>query len=243
MNTAVFLRDQRRYFENAYQQFRAFGGPCVYFHRECIRAGDADFLSNRHIEMLYATLTAWGMHRMGNANKTKTKLADWDSFRDSLHAQGSALTQLRSANLLEMSQTEYDHSLTSLKSCYVNLKLAASGATIVVNSKALFHLLPHLIPPIDRQHTIRFFTQPPAKWRDSKGKFKPIPLPLNREAQFGLFRSVCLKIKQLADRVEPALLERELRENAVTAPKAIDNAIVNFVRLNSAGSPSDLSEF
>jgi len=27
-----------------------------------------------------ATLTAWGMHRMGNAETTKTKLTDWDSY-------------------------------------------------------------------------------------------------------------------------------------------------------------------
>jgi hypothetical protein len=62
--------------------------------------------------------------------------------------------------------------VSNLHSCYRALKLSVSEATIVVNSKALFHVLPQLIPPIDRQYTVRFFTQPPDKWKDSKGKFR-----------------------------------------------------------------------
>jgi hypothetical protein len=69
----------------------------------------------------------------------------------------------------------------------------------------------------------------------SNGKFKTIMLPSGLEAQFELFRSICLKVKRMADRVEHSLLDREFLENTVTAPKAIDNAIVNFVRLNSGG--------
>ncbi|MGH9198261.1 MAG: hypothetical protein ACRD1T_21325, partial [Acidimicrobiia bacterium] len=176
-----------------------------------------------------------GMHRMGDADRTKTKLANWDQFRDSLRAQGAALEPLRSLSLLDLSEAEYEESIAGLASCYGSLKLSVSGATIVANSKALFHVLPRLIPPIDRQYTIRFFTRSPEKWRDSTGKFKAIMLPSGFEAQFELFRSICLKVKRLADRVDRALLDRELLENRVTAPKAIDNAIVNFVRLNSGG--------
>jgi hypothetical protein len=60
--------------------FLAFGGPCVHFHRECLREGEKAFLSYRHIEMLYATLASWGMHRMGGSDKAKTKLAEWEQF-------------------------------------------------------------------------------------------------------------------------------------------------------------------
>ena len=107
-----------------------------------------------------------------------------------------------------------------------------------MNSKALYHLLPRLIPPIDRQYTVRFFLQSPENWRDSKGKFKTIMLPKNAEAQFELFRSICVGVKTLADRVERAFLDREQAAHGVATPKAIDNAIVNFVRLNSGGSQS-----
>jgi hypothetical protein len=45
--------------------------------------------------MLYATLTAWGMHRMGDAETTKTKLAEWEQFRDSLLGQTNRLQAFR----------------------------------------------------------------------------------------------------------------------------------------------------
>ncbi len=83
MNTAKFLAEQRQYFEKSYEEFRFFGGPSVYFHEQCLRAASDAFLSVRHVEMLYATLAAWGMHRMGDPDATKTKLTDWDEFHDS----------------------------------------------------------------------------------------------------------------------------------------------------------------
>ena len=238
MNSAEFLENQRLYFSSSYDQFCAFGGPCVHFHRECIRAGDVDFLGDRHLEMLYATLTAWGMHRMGDAETTKTKLTNWNVFSSSIRAQVQVLERVRSVDMVRLSEREYDEVVASLSGCYRALKLSMSDATIVVNSKALFHLLPQLIPPIDRQYTVRFFSHPSVQWRDSKGKFKTIMLPAGIDGQFHLFQTICGKVKRLADRVDSALPETELRNHAVTAPKAIDNAIVAYVRAHSGGSVS-----
>src|SRR5713101_937940 len=97
--TERFLADQKKYFSGGYNQFVAFGGPSVYFHRECLAAGEADFLSKRHVEMLYATLTAWGMHRMGDAGTTKTKLTDWQQFYGSLTKDIGALRAFRQYRL------------------------------------------------------------------------------------------------------------------------------------------------
>jgi len=235
MNTTAFLADQRRYFENSYDQFCAFGGPCVYFHQECLRAGRTGFLSDRHIEMLYATLTAWGMHRMGDTETTKTKLTAWAEFRESLREQGLALEALRHLDMRVLSPADYQQAVSSLEPCYRALKISVSAARIVANSKALYHLLPDLIPPIDRQYTIRFFRHGPDQWKRQNGKFRTIMLPTSAAAQFTLFRSTCQHIKVLADRVDKALLDRELVNHDVTAPKAMDNAIVNFVRLNAGG--------
>jgi hypothetical protein len=229
-NTAAFLADYGRYFANSYAQFCAFGGPCVHFHQECLRAGEQEFLSDRHLEMLYATLTAWGMHRMGNSDRTKTKLVEWKAFRDSLRADGEVFERLRHLRLLDLSDMEYADVLRKLEPVYRRLKLSEAGATIVVNSKALFHLLPHLVPPIDRQYTVRFFTQTRERWRDATGKFRMVMLPPSLDAQVDLFRTLCLEIKRLADQVDPDIFAREFKEHKVTAPKAIDNAIVSFVR-------------
>jgi hypothetical protein len=189
--------------------------------------------------MLYATLTAWGMHRMGNADKTKAKLTEWSEFRDTLASSRQALSSLRVLKLLGSSEGEYSDAVSGLWPCYRDLRLSVSGATVVVNSKAFYHLLPDLIPPIDRQYTVRFFTKRPEEWRDAKGKFKALMLPGDREAQFNLFRTICVAVKRLSDQVDPALFDAELRNHGVTPPKAIDNAIVNYVRIVSRGTRAE----
>jgi hypothetical protein len=233
MNSEQFLAKPQTYFATSYKQFCAFGGPCVYFHRECLRAGKEAFASQRHVETLYATLTAWGMHRMGDADRTKTKLTDWDRFRASLQKTAAMLQPLQGLKLTSMSAKEYAEAVANLRKPYDSLQLSESGATIVVNAKALYHLLPDLIPPIDRQYTIRFFRNTPDKWLTAKGKFKTVNLPAGADAQFRLFAETCGKVKSLADRVDSALISQELRDHDVTPPKAIDNAIVNYVRIVS----------
>ncbi len=238
MNVTRFIADQSRYFERSYQQFVDFGGPCVYFHFECLRAARENFLSVRHIEMLYATLAAWGMHRMGDSDSTKTKLTDWKRFHGSLIANATAWHQFRGHDLLRMSASEYSDAVLELRPHYEALDLSISGATIVVNSKALHHLLPEFVPPIDRRYTIRFFTQLPERWRGANGKFRMISLPSGVDAQFQRFHKTCVDIKRLADQVDPALFQEERRRHGVTAPKALDNAIVNYIRIVSRSHTS-----
>ena len=229
MNTDEFLKDATRYFDGAYSQFVAFGGPCVYFHQQCLREGAKDFMSPRHIEILYATLCAWGMHRMGDG---KTKLAEWDRFSASLLAQKASLEPLRGHRMMDLSDAQYSQVVDSLKSAYCGLRISISEASIVANSKALFHILPELIPPIDRQYTWRFFHDAPERWRDSKGKYRAVLLPRGLERQFVGFRDICLRVKRLADRLGRVAIEAERQKHGVTPPKAVDNAIMNYVRLH-----------
>ena len=91
VNVRAFLNGQQRYFAGSYEPFAAFGGPSVYFHRECLRAAETAFLSVRHVETLYTTLASWGMHRMGGADRIKTKLTDWDRFYGSIMASAPRL--------------------------------------------------------------------------------------------------------------------------------------------------------
>lgn len=233
MNTERFLADQRRYFADSYEEFCLFGGPGVYFHNECLQAGADSFLSRRHLEMLYATLTAWGMHRMGDPKITRTKLTDWDRFNGSILAQADTLHKFRDLSMLKLSEPEYAAAVVSLKQVYGKLDLSVSNATVVVNSKALFHLFPEFIPPIDRQYTVRFFKHSPERWRNGKGKFRLVPLPPRFDQQFDLFCDICVAMKRLADRVQPGILEHERRQHGVVATKALDNAIVNFVTIVS----------
>ena len=43
----------------------SFEGPSLYFSMEALKSCRKDFFGERHIEMVYATLVAWGMHRTG----------------------------------------------------------------------------------------------------------------------------------------------------------------------------------
>jgi hypothetical protein len=239
MNSNRFIEEQERFISGSYEQFLVFGGPCVYFHNECLKAQRQDFLSLRHIEMLYATLTAWGMHRMGDSETTKTKLTDWPVFSDSFFRNSQVLKQYLPLKLKDMDYNSYISAIESLKPIYFDLKLSVSEATIVVNSKALHHLFPELIPPIDRQYTIRFFRQLPEKWFDARHKFRLISLPQDIEEQFLLFKETCGKIKELADRIRSDLIESQCEQDRVPLPKLVDNGIVNYIRLVS-GRISDV---
>ena len=231
-NESRLLANPSKYLAGAYDTFLAFGGPSVYFHVECLRACQEQFLSERHLEMLYATLTAWGMHRMGDTEKTKTKLTEWRTFCDCIQHQRNKLERFTGCDMRTMSVPEYSAVLNELMAVYEELHLSVAAATIVVNSKALFHLLPELIPPIDRQYTMRFYVQPPSKWLGKDGGFRPIQTPVNAGDQFRRFADICLLIKRLADRSElSGYLTSERSEHDVPAPKAIDNAIVNYVRM------------
>lgn len=230
MNTTRFLENPSQYFEGSYEQFAEFGGPCVYFHEQCLRAGAEAFLSVRHVEMIYATLTAWGMHRMGDA---KTKLVSWDRFSTSLLNLQDLLEPLRCKRMIDLSEAEYMDAVNRLKTSYCSLKVSISEASIVANSKVLFHVLPELIPPIDRQYTWRFFHAPLERWRYESGKYRNIQLPSGLEYQFDAFCNVCLKIKRLADATGRLIIEKEKQSHGVVPPKAVDNAIMKFIRVHS----------
>ncbi len=233
MNTDAFLAQPKQYFLDSYDEFKKFGGPCVYFHHECIRAGQEEFLSKRHVEMLYATLTAWGLHRMGDAEKTKAKLMEWKEFHESFFSHRDTLRHFLGYKMLESPEMEYSRALLQLRETYDSLKLSRSNASVVVNSKALFHLFPEWIPPIDRRYTLRFFKCPPEEWLDKKGKFRQIKFSSEKGAQFEKFHVTCSSFKRLADQIQPQLFEEQRIQHGVTAPKALDNAIVNYVRIIS----------
>jgi len=230
-NHRSFLKGQEKYFADAYAQFTAFGGPSVYLHQQCLKAAEEEFLSVRHIEMLYATLASWGMHRMGGRGQIKTKLTDWGRFYSSIKGNAEAFEWLRGRKMLETRLDDYREALLWLAPIYRSLDLTEAGATVVVNSKALHHILPELIPPIDRQYTIRFCTQPSDRWRGANGKFRMVLLPPQLDEQFQLFRETCEALKQLADEIDPALFATECQQHGVPGPKALDNAIVNYVRI------------
>ena len=131
-----------------YYQAETFGGPSLHFHLRSLESSQAkDF--DRFSEHVYALLASWGMHRMGPGG---SKMKEFDEFSDSLRKVWSAALLLQDKKLDALSKTDWD----SLRAVFFGIRCMASGTSLVGNSKVMAHLLPNLIPPVDREYTLKF---------------------------------------------------------------------------------------
>ncbi len=218
------------YYTKSLTILKDFGGPSIYFHVQAIREQENNFLSNRHIEMIYGTLASWGMHKMGDPTKTKAKMVDFIDFKNSIIIHKDDFKKLRNYRIDACTVDEYNKYINELEKAYFNLKVSISNATIVANSKVLAHILPNLIPPIDRQYTIRFFTQDNKEFFTKTGYYKQVNIPKNSKEQFSDFRSYCCKIKRMFDYSNHKVLSIDKETFNTSYPKIMDNLIVAFIK-------------
>lgn len=229
-NTAALLADLRGYYDLSVGVLQDFGGPSVHFHQQSIRAQAAAFLGDRHIEMIYATLASWGMHRMGDPEDTKAKMVEFDAFRSSILACQTELTTLRNERFENVTPDQYGEILQGLRGVYGRLKVSISESTLVAHAKTLAHILPHLIPPIDRQYTVRFFTQDASEFFTKSGQYRLPQVPNGLDAQFGLFVELSGKMKTLFDRCDRTIPQVNGQGFNTSYPKIVDNLIMAFVK-------------
>lgn len=139
----------------------AFPGPSLYFHERAIERRRAHptvevlLQDELFFEYVYAMLPAWGMHRMG---KQAAKVGDFNDMVTSFRNLSEELAQVFDLRIDQIASSEEESLAGSLWRIIDNLKVSLSGTHIVAGSKALHHVLPDLVPPIDRRYTWRFFT-------------------------------------------------------------------------------------
>ncbi len=139
------------------KQFQYRKGPDLYFYKKTIELRRSKPLtelfeeSDRYIELMYATLTAWDMNSRG------AKMKYFDGFKHSILANKERLIQLSSERLETLQKGRIGEVKTRLEQIYTNLHLMESGGRLVSNSKVMHFILPDLIMPIDRQNTLNFF--------------------------------------------------------------------------------------
>ena len=195
-----------------------FSGPSLYFHfRTLTRLREVGSLSQlfedvRYFEYLYATLTAWGLHRMG---QTSTKLVDFETFYGSLVEQRENILRLQHLKLTHMSQDDLSTVNDVVCEIISNINISQSGTQLVAGTKTLHHLLPDLIPPFDREHTLRFFYNKTNFTSDTK-----------------VFREIYPLFVELGERNKEVIRQYLGKGFHSSAPKVIDNAIVGFVKKN-----------
>jgi hypothetical protein len=146
-------------FDKATEEDRTFGGPSLYFHYMCIcnfaQVSIAAKLNNlQFYEYLYATLASWGMHRMGN---TATKLRNFAQFRSQIFAQRETLAKLESFKIWSLTEQELTTVQSILAGILDEMTVSKAEAHLVANTKILHHILPDLVPPIDRHYTLAYF--------------------------------------------------------------------------------------
>lgn len=144
-----------------------FGGPSLYFHHRALAAAQTGLLPN-FAETSYAMLASWGMHRMG---KGGAKMADFKIYETSLIQAWPTIQEL--TEVLPEDATELHW--VALKEVFLLIKAMQSSFSLVATSKVLAHVLPNLVPPVDRHYTIRFL-------------YRNRVLPKNIEGEWELLR-------------------------------------------------------
>ncbi len=203
-----------------------FTGPSAYFHSKTLAllrqhksAGDA-VLDHAFLESLYATLTAWGMHRMGPGG---AKLVEFPMLVDSFRRLEQPIRTLSVLALVDLRMEEVASVSEQIWSVIAGLSIGCGLTKIVAGSKALHHVLPELVPPMDREYTIRFFFHHKT---------------LN-QGDAAAFREIYPRLHRVASECRGKIQARIGRGMNTSTTKVIDNAIVGFVRAKLKNVPDE----
>ena len=162
--------------------------------------------SDEYLRSLYSTLVAWGMDNKG------AKLQPYDKFAESVRKYKPGITALE-----RVGAAQIDADIAGKMWRIIGgMQLSQTQSQTVTGAKALHHLLPQLLPPIDRGYTRPFF------------RYYSPQFQYNQE---GAFMRMLSYFAQIARRVD---LGRYVgtAQWATSESKLIDNAIIGYCRLH-----------
>ncbi len=137
-----------------------FTGPAVHFHeraiqrRRCHCSAASLLADDLFLEYVYAVLPSWGTHRM---DAFPAQVTEFSLLVASLRSAAPAIEQLWPLCLRTLSPEDVPAVSRLLWRVIASIRASTPDTRIVAGSTALHHVLPDLIPPIDRQYTFRFF--------------------------------------------------------------------------------------
>ena len=79
-------------------------------------------------------------------------MREFDEFHASRRLILPITLQLRDKEPSTLTESDWE----SLRKVFCGIRCMASGTSLVGNSKVMAHLLPQLIPPVDREYTLKF---------------------------------------------------------------------------------------
>jgi hypothetical protein len=160
--------------------------------------------SDRFLRSLYDTLQAWGIGSRGSY------LREYHEFVDALRAKKDEIDDLKNLVLGEP-DLNLSSTLKNLSALIFSTDIVKNKTKLVSSTKALHHILPDLIVPIDREYTQRFFG-----WDNTEFQY------YQKECFEKAFRSFAW----IANKVN---LDQYISEGWNTSrTKVIDNAIIGW---------------
>ena len=79
-------------------------------------------------------------------------MRSFEVFSQSVQTLKGIISEAQAYDFREMSESKW----AVLKEIFCGVKVMASGTSLVGNSKVMHHMLPNVIPPIDREYTLSF---------------------------------------------------------------------------------------
>ena len=151
------------------------------------------------------------------------ELLDLDAIRSSFLALRSELMELETTRLETIDPYFAIIPEKHLWAIIDKLKVGKQGTRLVVNTKALHHLLPDLVPPMDRTYTFWFFYS--------------FPDIINHRAEKTVFSEVWPKLVEIAHALAPLAPAYLGRNMHTSIPKMVDNAIIGYRKLHEKRIP------
>jgi len=162
------------------------------------------------LEDVYNTLISWGM------NWRKAELNNFYSFKKTILDNKDLILELKKYELEKLTNAELLRIKELLLEVYSSLDIMKSKAKIVGISKTLAHLIPDLIPPMDRENINYFFY----------GN-KNFPTDIEREKK--RFWEIFKKFYSIRNEINISKKDYFFKEFNTSIPKMIDNAIWGYV--------------
>jgi hypothetical protein len=156
--------------------------------------------------------------------RQKAKVGEFNDFVESFREVAPAVARLWTLRITDVPADDVDDVAQGVWEIIACLQVSTSRTRVVAGSKALHHVLPDLVPPIDRQYTFRFFT---GQMSVSHGE----------QAAFLEWFPLLCEIGRVR-RVEIDAAVTRGGFMATGPAKVIDNAIMGFIQ----AQPGDLAD-
>lgn len=134
-------------YHSAYYQAEKFRGPSLYFHRRSLEARKTEKFET-FLEYIYATLASWGMHSIRGG----PKMQSFDIFLESVMTVKKLIDEAANIDFRKVKSSDW----FLLEKIFRNINVMETSISLVGNSKVMAHLLPNIVPPIDRTHTLKY---------------------------------------------------------------------------------------